>query len=264
LELRTVIGLDLAATFQGRKVGIAAVAIRDGRFCLTSVHTISKTREILTAIDQAAAPPVLLAIDAPLKLPIDPGASEELIEVREAEWDMPYTYRPWEHLIFHGLRREYSISGRPFSSLSLTHRAQVLRRLLANRGWVLTSTSSEEALCTFTEVFPNLTVGILERGEAPSHHQFASNLFDQGYNGLALTNETGTGLPHLLANEHRTDAIICAWTGCLFIKPPDPSAPSAICLGDSEFGFVLCPHTPELETLLRSDPNSLTHRHTTF
>ena len=56
------------------------------------------------------------------------------------------------------------------------------------------------------------------------------------------------------------DAIICVWTGALFARSTTQSK-MAVCLGDDKYGFVICPYTPELESLLVSNPNELIYSH---
>jgi hypothetical protein len=120
---------------------------------LTSIfNSGSRNRFFLTLIK---------AIDAPLKLAMSDKPNESNIRNMESQWPMVYTYRPWEYLIFEKLRKEYGISGRPFSSLTITNRAQVLRRLVERRGWKLVSSPDQITGKCFTEVFPNLTMGIL-------------------------------------------------------------------------------------------------------
>jgi predicted nuclease with RNAse H fold len=140
--INTIIGLDLAATFQKKKVGVAVVNNQGDAFALTSVQLLKSTDEILDSV-RKAEPPVLSAIDAPLKLPLSDNPYESNTRDMELQWPMVYTYRPWEYLIFEKLRKEYRISGRPFSSLTITYRAQILRRLLEMRGWKLVSSPEQ-------------------------------------------------------------------------------------------------------------------------
>ena len=206
--LKTIIGLDLAATFKKRKVGVAVVKIQRDVCALTSVQLLKSTDEILGAV-QKAEPPVLLAIDAPLKLPLSDEPNELNIQDMENRWPMVYTYRPWEYLVFERLRKEYGISGRPFSSLAITYRAQALKGLLERGGWKLVSSPDQITDRCFTEVFPNLTLGILGFAKQ-KRWEFVSNLFQDGYCGVSLSNETGKPLKNFLAKEDILDAIICA------------------------------------------------------
>ena len=48
------------------------------------------------------------------------------------------------------------------------------------------------------------------------------------------------------------DAIICSWTGALLIRSTEGSK-FAFALGDEKFGFVICPHTPRIESLIRDN-----------
>ena len=79
---------------------------------LTSIfNSGSRNRFFLTLIK---------AIDAPLKLAMSDKPNESNIRNMESQWPMVYTYRPWGYLIFEKLRKEYGISGRPFSSLTIS------------------------------------------------------------------------------------------------------------------------------------------------
>jgi hypothetical protein len=226
--IETIIGLDLAATFQKPKVGLALVEKQGERFVLSTAKLIKSTREILDSIQ---LPSVLLAIDAPLRLPLGNDPQIDRIEELEREWNMLYTYRPWEHLAFHKLSKVYSISGRPFSSLALTYTAQILKGLLEKCGWKLVSSPDQASGLCFTEVFPNLTVEILldeKKGESreplEKKQEFVSNLFAGGYD-ISLVDKTKEGLPSFMKCEDKLDAIICAWTGALLIQSQENSMP---------------------------------------
>lgn len=258
---KTVIGLDLAATFQKKKVGVAVVKNQGDVFALTSVKLLKSTDEILEVV-QKAEPPALLAIDAPLKIALSDEPNEINIRNMETQWPMVYTYRPWEYLIFEKLRKEYGISGRPFSSLTITYRAQVLRRLLEKGGWELVSSPDQMTGRCFTEVFPNLTMGILGF-EKQKRWEFASNLFQDGYCGVSLSNETGKQLESVMNEDDILDAIICAWTGALFVCSTNQSK-MAVCLGDDKYGFVICPYTSELESYITNSPTDLIYSHNIF
>ncbi len=73
--LNTIIGLDLAATFDEPRVGVAVLRRQGDGFALVSTALVTTAREILRSTEKAKAP-VLLAIDAPLKLPVACDASE--------------------------------------------------------------------------------------------------------------------------------------------------------------------------------------------
>lgn len=242
----TVIGLDLAATLRKAKVGVAVVGHdRDGPV-LREVMAVRTTDEILKIVDEVRLP-ALLAIDAPLKLPFSCDASEEEIAKLEGQWDMVYTYRPWEDLIFNKCS-QLKVSGRPFSSLSLTYRAQILKGILEKRRWKLISSPWREAdgkKKYFTEVFPNLTMAAMgtqfkSKGEKESKRlSFVEGLFQEN---SIITFRKGRLVGDLADKEEDIlDAIICAWTGVMFLEG------STICLGDDRYGFVICPQSPELK-----------------
>jgi hypothetical protein len=256
--IRTIIGLDLAATFQKKKVGLAVVKIQGDVFALTSVQLLKSSDEILDAI-QKAKPPVLLAIDAPLKLALSDEPDESNIRDMESQWPMVYTYRPWEYLVFEKLKKKYGISGRPFSSLTITYRAQLLRGLLEKVGWKLISLPEQMNDRCFTEVFPNLTMGIMGFTKQ-KRSEFVSNLFQNEYCGISLLNETGKPLNNFMDKEDILDAIICVWTGSLFARSTNQSK-MAVCLGDDKYGFVICPYTRELESFLMNNPADLIYSH---
>ena len=270
--LNTVIGLDLAATFDQPRVGVAILRRQGGVFALVSTALVTSTEEILNEI-KGATPPALLAIDAPLKLPVACGASDAEIAEVERRWNRPYSYRPWEYLVFEDrqMKREYAISGRPFSSMVLTYRGQILMGLLQRRGWNLASLPQELGQRSFTEVFPNLTLGILQGPRPKDKHQrqamrqaFVTDLFRRGHNGIRLVNKTGKELPTLTTNGDVADAIICAWTGSLLPKSDVGTGCVGIRLGDMENGFVMCPYTAQFERLLKTHPDQLTHSHLVF
>ena len=243
--VKTIVGLDLAATLQRGKVGIAVIQNQKEIFSLNSTQLVKSTWEILSIIDdEAAQTPVILAIDAPLKLPLSNDSLETDAVELETQWPMVYTYRPWEYLVFEKLKKEYGVSGRPFSSLTLTHRGQVLKMLLERKGWKLISSPDQFTDRCFTEVFPNLTMNILDLrrlgGKDERRRKFVSRLFTDGYHGMCLENETGEQLDAFMDKEDILDAIICAWTGALFLQSlVQPKL--AVCLGDDRYGFVICP-----------------------
>ena len=267
---KTIIGLDLASTFKKSKVGLAVLEKKPKGFSLSSTKLVKSTNEILAAIEEVR-PPVLLAIDAPLKLPINSDFSYADIEIAEMKWPMTYTYRPWENLIFLKLKNEFEVSGRPFSSLTLTYRGIILKRLLEEKGWVLISSPNHIADYAFTEVFPNLTMNVLEKAKIneagdkkEKRREFVTRLFAEGYHDVILKNETGAPLSSFMKKEDILDAIICAWTGALFAESQFKKN-TALCLGDDEFGFVICPFSRQLEKHLISDgPENLIHNHTIF
>jgi hypothetical protein len=267
--IKTVVGIDLAATLQSAKVGMAVVENRGVDFYLISTKLAKTTEEILHFIDDSEfQTPTLLAIDAPLQLPLSGKPSEYDAHEEEKVWPMVYTYRPWEYLVFEKLRKEYGISGRPFSSLTITYRAQVLKGLLQRRGWKLVASPGQTTDRCFTEVFPNLTMGVLEprrlngREDKEERRQnFVKRLFAEGYLGVYLKNESGEELEALMNYPDVLDAIICAWTGAIFVHSSvQPKV--VVCLGDDEYGFVICPFTARFESLLRDNPNDLIHSHT--
>lgn len=253
--VNTIVGLDLAATLKDNKVGVAILERKAAGFALASAYLVKHTSQIMDLIHRKAVkPPVLMAIDAPLRLPLD---NEELaLSDLEARWPMVYTYRPWEYLVFQRLKKEYAVSGRPFSSLTITYRGQILKRVLEGEGWQLISSPSQISDRCFTEVFPNLTMGILMKPTAGDdkderRRRFVTGLFGKGYHGIALQNETGKQLDEFLHSPDMLDAIICAWTGCLFAKSRRQPR-LAICLGDETFGFVICPYSQDMEAHLNN------------
>jgi predicted RNase H-like nuclease len=114
----------------------------------------------------------------------------------------------------------------------------------------------------FTEVFPNLTMGILGF-EKQKRCEFASNLFQDGYCWVSLSNETGNQLKSFMADEDILDAIICSWTGALFARSTNQSK-KAVCLVDDKYGFVICPCTPELQSFLSNSPTDIIFSHNIF
>jgi len=251
VHFQTVVGIDLAATLKKSKVGFAIARTEGSHYRLTAAYPLRTTSEILSQLSELE-PPVLLAIDAPLKLPLSDIHQETMIDDLETQWDMVYTYRPWEDLIFNKSSR-FKVSGRPFSSLAITYRAQILKGVLERRGWKLIAspnemTSNEQYY--FTEVFPNLTMSIMgatsgeKRGRAKQRLAFVEGLFDEGQHEVALK---GREEVDRLSEEDEDvlDAIICAWTGVLFL------AGKAIVLGDEKYGSVACPYTREFEEFLR-------------
>jgi hypothetical protein len=261
LMKKTIMGIDLAATFKKSKVGVAVIeSLGDNSFALTSVYLLKTTKKILSLITDHKTS-TLLAIDAPLKLPIDYKTSKIEITQIEDHWSMAYTYRPWEYLIFEKLKSEYKISGRPFSSLTITHRARELKRLLEDEGWKLISSPDQVGDLSFTEVFPNLTMGILKHEGPVNRMIFVEQLLERNIirdGDIYIEDETGERLawqpPY---NEDILDAIICAWTGVLFITG------KAMCLGDDKLGFVICPYTEEFKSSLTSNNhlNDLIYSH---
>lgn len=254
----SIIGIDLAATFKQKKVGVAVVDYRDDRSVLSAVGLLKSTEEILSFIDPISSP-VLLAIDCPLKLPMNFSPLESLVHKTESEWPMLYTYRPWEFLIFQTLKQTYGVSGRPFSSLTITFRGQILRKLLERRGWKLTSDPRKMADRCFTEVFPNLTLGILKE----QRREVVASILEGRYSRITLSNKTGEAVESLIKNDDVADAVICAWTGALFVHSQTQPR-SVMRLGDDKFGFVICPYTEALESHLTHKPDHLSHSHKVY
>jgi len=84
--------------------------------------------------------------------------------------------------------------------LAITHRAQILKGLLERRGWRLVSSPGQLTDHCFTEVFPNLTMGVLEPGRSDRARRwdFVQRLFHGGYNDISLGNDTVFALhPHI-------------------------------------------------------------------
>jgi predicted RNase H-like nuclease len=129
-------------------------------------------------------------------------------------------------------------------------------------GWIMVSSPDQMTGRCFTEVFPNLTMGILGF-EKQKRWDFVSKLFQDGYCGLSLKNETGKPLESYMAEEDILDAIICAWSGALFDRTTNQSK-KAVCLGDDKYGFVICPYTPELQSFLSNSPTDIIFSHNIF
>ncbi len=127
------------------------------------------------------------------------------------------------------------------------------------RGWKLVSSPDQMTDRCYTEVFPNLTMGILGFAKQ-KRWEFVSNLFQDGYCGVSLSNEIGKPLESFMDEEDILDAIICAWTGALFARSTNQSK-MAVCLGNDKYGFVICPYTPELESFLVNSPTDLIYSH---
>ncbi len=266
--VNTIVGIDLAATLQGDHVGIAILQNDRGAFVLTGHHCVRYTNDIFSIINnEILTPPVLLSIDAPLKLPLYCNDEAPNIHAAEQQWPMIYTYRPWEYLIFHGIGNEYKISGRSFSQIAITYRGQILKSLIERNEWQLISSPNQLSSHSFIEVFPNLTVGILERSAIGANaterqklrRKFVDALFAVSYLGVTLR----ASEPYLIpTNPDVLDSIICAWTGALFSKS------LAVCLGDDGFGFVICPYEKRfvnlLETKRQRDPLNPIYRYSTF
>ncbi|MCX7966323.1 MAG: DUF429 domain-containing protein, partial [Syntrophorhabdaceae bacterium] len=191
-------------------------------------------------------------IDAPLKLPIPDVFTEKMINDIEHEWGKVYTFRPYEDLIFNK-KSKFKASGRTFSSLAITYRAQILRIILEMRGWRLIASPDEvidKRHNYFTEVFPHLTLNILgiklgkKRVRYKQKQEFVKDLFKKKIYGIYFKRKND--LKDLSDKEEDVlDAIICGWTGVLFLLK------KTICFGDKKYGFVICPYTKEFEEFLK-------------